>query len=63
MQGWSLRRLSMFCGAMFFPPAVMMMSFFRSVMVMNPSASIAAMSPVWNQPSESIAAAVDSGSR
>ena len=39
---------------MFFPPAVTMMSFFRSVIARNPS-RISPMSPVWNQPSGSIA--------
>ena len=44
------------CGAMFLPPAVTMMSFLRSVMRRKPSSS-APMSPVWNQPSASIASA------
>ena len=40
-----LRSFSRFCGATFLPPAVTMMSFFRSVIVMKPSSSIVAMSP------------------
>jgi len=32
MRGSVLTRFSMFCGAMFFPAAVMMRSFFRSMM-------------------------------
>ncbi len=47
---------------MFFPPAVTMMSFFRSVIVTKPSSSIVAMSPEWSQPSGSSTAAVASGS-
>ena len=38
----------------------MMMSFLRSVILRNPSASISPMSPVWNHPSASIACAVAS---
>ena len=52
----------MFCGATFFPPAVTMMSFFRSVMRTYPAASISPMSPECSQPSGSIAPAVASGS-
>ena len=55
-----LSALSIGCGAMFFPPAVTMMSFLRSVMARNPSRS-SPMSPVWNHPSESIASRVASG--
>ena len=40
-----LRSFSRFCGAMFLPPAVTMMSFLRSVIVTKPSSSIVAMSP------------------
>ena len=47
---------------MFFPPAVTRMSFLRSVIFTNPSASISAMSPEWSQPSGSSTAAVASGS-
>jgi hypothetical protein len=47
----------MFCGATFLPPAVTMMSFLRSVMRRKPSASMTPMSPVWNQPSASMASA------
>jgi hypothetical protein len=56
----SLTRFSIGCGAMFLPPAVTMMSFFRSVMRRKPSSSTP-MSPVWNQPSASMASAVASG--
>ena len=47
------RKFSMFCGATFLPPAVMIRSFFRSVILTNPSASTSPMSPVANQPSGS----------
>ena len=40
----------MFCGETFLPPAVTMMSFFRSVIARNPS-SIEPTSPVRSQPS------------
>ena len=46
---------------MFFPPAVMMMSFLRSVIVRYPSASSVPTSPVCSQPSVSTVAAVASG--
>jgi hypothetical protein len=46
---------------MFFPPAVTIRSFLRSVIVRNPSLSITPMSPVWNHPPASIASAVASG--
>ena len=36
---------------MFLPPAVMMMSFLRPVILMKPSESISPMSPVCSQPS------------
>ncbi len=49
------------CGAAFLPPASTIRSFLRSVMDRNPSASRRPMSPVWNQPSGSIASAVASG--
>ena len=55
-----LTLFSIGCGAMFFPPAVTMMSFLRSVMARKPSRS-SPMSPVWNQPSASIASRVASG--
>ena len=45
---------------MFFPYALMMMSFLRSVMRRNPSSNTP-MSPVWNHPSGSIACDVASG--
>ena len=35
---------------MFLPPAVMMMSFLRPVILMKPSGSTSPMSPVWSQP-------------
>ncbi len=54
-------RFSIGWGAMFFPPEVTMMSFLRSVMTRKPSLSTKPMSPVWNQPSFSIASAVASG--
>ena len=47
-------------GATFLPPAVTRISFFRPVILMNPSTSNSPRSPVWNQPSASIAAAVAS---
>ena len=55
-----LTSFSIGCGAMFLPLAVTMMSFLRSVIAMNPSRS-SPMSPVWNQPSASIASAVAAG--
>src|SRR5437870_5947993 len=48
-------------GAMFMPPAVTMMSFLRSVMKRNPSASSRPMSPVWNHPLGSKTSFVASG--
>ena len=51
-------RFSIGCGAIFFPPAVTMMSFLRSVIRRKPSASTIPMSPVWNHPSWSITSAV-----
>ena len=56
-----LSEFSMFWGATFFPPAVTMMSFFRSVMRSEPSGSISPMSPVRNQPSGAMASWVASG--
>ncbi len=55
------RRFSMGWGAMFLPPAVTMMSFLRSVMLGSRRRPATPMSPVWNQPSVSIASAVASG--
>src|ERR1700747_3209113 len=46
------------CGAMFFPYALMMMSFLRSVIFRNPSLSSSPISPVRQHPSASIACAV-----
>ena len=40
------------------PPAVTMISFLRPVMRRKPSSSSSPRSPVWNQPSASIASAV-----
>ena len=57
-----LRSFSRFCGATFLPPAVTMMSFLRSVIVMKPSSSISAMSPLLSQPSAPSTSAVASGS-
>jgi long-chain acyl-CoA synthetase len=48
-------------GVTFLPPAVMMMSFMRSVMRKNPSGSCVPTSPVCSQPSASIVSAVFSG--
>src|SRR5205807_2925857 len=39
------------CGATYLPPAVLIRSFFLSVIFRYPSASNSPMSPVWNQPS------------
>jgi hypothetical protein len=46
---------------MFLPPAVMMMSFERPVIVTNPSASISPTSPVRSQPSSVSVSAVFPG--
>src|SRR3989338_6727830 len=46
-------RLSIFCGAIFFPPAVFILSFLRSVMRRNPSSSRYPIFPVWYHPSPS----------
>ena len=51
-------RSSSTAGATFLPPAVTMSSFLRPVMRTKPSSSISPMSPVWNQPSASIASVV-----
>ena len=58
-----LTRPSIGWGAMFFPPAVTIRSFFRSVILRKPSGSISPMSPVWNVPSASSTSAVASGFR
>jgi hypothetical protein len=47
---------SMFFGAMFLPPAVMMISFFRPVICKKPSASNAPRSPEYSHPSRSVSA-------
>ena len=52
---------SMFAGDMFLPAALMISSFLRSTILRKPSSSSAPMSPVWSQPSASIASAVLSG--
>src|SRR5437899_1515744 len=57
--GWSLSRFSIFCGATYLPPEVLIRSFLRSVMRRKPSASNSPMSPVWNQPSRSQLSAAD----
>ena len=46
---------------MFLPAALMISSFLRSTIFRYPSSSSSPMSPVWSQPSESIASAVCSG--
>jgi hypothetical protein len=51
------RRSSRFCGETFLPPEVMIRSFLRSVMKRSPP-SMRPTSPVWNQPSGSIASRV-----
>ncbi len=48
-------------GETFFPLARTMMFLSRSVIRMRPISSSSPMSPVWNQPSASIALAVSSG--
>src|SRR5467141_2544390 len=57
----SLIRFSIGCGATNLPPAVLIRSFLRSVILRYPSASSSPISPVWNQPSASIASAVAPG--
>ena len=52
----SLSAASMFLGAMFLPPAVMMISFLRPVIVRKPSLSNAPRSPEHSQPSLSVSA-------
>src|SRR5947207_1997051 len=61
--GCIFSRFSIFCGATYFPPDVLIRSFFRSVIRRNPSASTSPMSPVWNQACGSQASAVASGRR
>jgi len=41
---------------MFLPPAVMMMSFLRPVILRKPSESNSPMSPVWSHPSTIVSA-------
>ena len=53
---WFLTARSTLAGAMFFPPAVMIRCFFRSVMRRKPSASAEPMSPVCSQPSTMVSA-------
>ena len=52
----------MLAGDMFLPPALMISSFLRSMIVTYPSSSTLTTSPVCSQPSASIASAVFSGS-
>jgi len=56
MYGENLSWFSISEGVMFLPPAVMMMSFIRSVMVTNPSSSMEPTSPVCSQPSTMVSA-------
>ena len=51
IRAWLRSRSSSTAGATFLPPAVTMISFFRPVMVRNPSSSSEPRSPVRNQPS------------
>ena len=51
IRAWLRSRSSSTAGATFLPPAVTMISFFRPVMVRNPSSSSSPRSPVRNQPS------------
>src|SRR3954466_10765164 len=62
MPGIPPRSFSMFCGDTFFPPEVMMRSFFRSVMRKKPSRSSSPTSPVRKKPSGVNASAVAAGS-
>ena len=61
MNGEALRLFSISLGEMFLPPAVMMMSLIRSVILTCVSPTHSPTSPVCSQPSASIAAAVASG--
>jgi len=61
IRGNVLRLFSRFCGATFFPPAVTMMSFLRSVIRTKPEGSISPMSPECSHPSGSIISRVASG--
>src|ERR1700722_1757363 len=54
-RGLSFNEFSIGCGAMNFPPEVLIRSFLRSVTDKYPSASILPMSPVLNHPSSSAA--------
>ena len=51
MNGENLSWFSISEGVTFLPPAVMMMSFMRSVIRRKPSLSTIPTSPVWSQPS------------
>jgi hypothetical protein len=55
------RSFSRFAGVRFLPPAVMMMSFLRPVIVTKPSASTEPRSPVRSHPSAVNASPVASG--
>ena len=61
MYGLTLTAFSISDGAMFLPPAVIMMSFMRSVIRRKPFSSSTPTSPVCSQPSESMVSAVASG--
>ena len=61
--GDALSAFSSSLGAMFLPPAVMMMSFARSVIFTWEPSTHSPTSPVCSQPSGSLAFAVASGSR
>ncbi len=56
MNGHCLRSFSMLAGVRFLPPAVMMMSFLRPVILRKPSSSSSPTSPVSSQPSISVSA-------
>ncbi len=58
---WARSRSSRTAGATFFPAAVTRISFLRPVMVRKPWSSISPTSPLWNQPSLSLASAVAVG--
>ena len=61
MKGENLSWFSISDGVMFLPPAVMMRSFMRSVIVGSPRRRCRPTSPVWSQPSTTVSA-VFSGS-
>ncbi len=61
--GDAFRAFSISLGAMFLPPAVMMMSFIRSVILMCVPSAHSPTSPVCSQPSSSSTSAVARGLR